>query len=133
MEVQMKPAVAFALSVLTGVAFPAASTRPPGPPVARIHIDPTEPRTAHLLVYGSGKIAIAVGAGTLRPRRDTLHVSTPTNITVDLTDGELHIVGIDDQDIRLDATLHDAPAVRLSAVGRHLVMERGGAGVRTQP
>lgn len=129
----MKPAVALALSALTGVVFPAASTRPPGRPVARIHIDPTEARTANLLVYSSGKIAIAVGADTLRPRRDTLHITTPTNLTVDLTDGELHIVGIDDQDIRLEATLHDAPAVRLSAVGRHLVMERGGTGVRTQP
>jgi len=129
----MKPAVALALYLLTGVVFPAASTRPPGRPVARIHVDPTEPRTAHLLVYSSGKIAIAVGADTLRPRRDTLHITTPTNLTVDLTDGELHIVGIDNQDIRLVATLHDAPAVRLSAVGRHLVMERGGGGVRTQP
>jgi hypothetical protein len=132
MEVQMKPALTLALSVLTGIGFP-ASARPSGRPVARIHIDPTEPRAAHLLVYSSGKAAIAVGTDTPRPRRDTLHVTTPTKITVDLTDGDLHIVGTDDQDIRLSATLQDAPAARLHAVGRHLVMERGGIGVRTQP
>lgn len=129
----MRLAVALAVPVLIGVISFPATPHQSARPIARIHVDPTEAHVAHLLVYTSGNAAIAVGADSLRPRRDTVHVTTPANITVDLTDGDLHIVGTDDQDVRLRATLHDAPAARLEAVGRHLVMERGGTGVRTQP
>jgi hypothetical protein len=115
-----------------GIGVLPATTRLHARPVARIHVDPTAPRAAHLLVYSSANAAFAVGSDTLRPRRDTLRIATPANIVVDLADGDLHVVTTDDQDVRLKATLDNAPAAHLEAVGRHLVMERGGTGVRPQ-
>ena len=122
--------MALILPALMGLGFLPATNALHARPLARIHIDPTVPRVAHMLIYSTGNAAFAVESDTLRPRHDTLRIATPTNVVVDLTGGDLHVVATDDQDVRLKATLEDAPATRLEAVGRHLVMERGGTGVR---
>jgi len=110
----------------------AALVLSPPRPIAHLHIDPTEPRVAHVLVYSSGNAAFAVGTEAPRVRHDTLRIHTPANLTADLSVGDVHVVAVEASDLNLTVTLHDAPASKLTAIGRHLVVERGGTGVHPQ-
>lgn len=117
------------LPILAGALMLALPHAMPPRSIARLHIDPTQPRVTHVLVYSTGNGAFAPGSDSVRSRRDTLRLATPVNVTADLTDGDLHIVAVEESDLDLTGTLLDAPASKLSAIGRHLVIERGGTGV----
>jgi hypothetical protein len=125
-----RPVLLLAAAVV-GLGLAARSAAAPSRAVVRVHIDAIGERGATLRVFTTGDAA--VGAGAEAPRRGpgTLRVATPATLTVDLTGGEVYVVGPGDRDIRLRATVDGAPAVRLTGWGRALVLERGGTGVRT--
>jgi hypothetical protein len=67
-------------------------------------------------------------------RRDTLRLTTLDAFDVDVTDGEVHVVldGVAPGRLALTATVTNGPAQRFAASGRHIVLERGGTGVRVR-
>lgn len=111
----------------------AAASAIPAHPIAHVHIDPTGAQPAQVLIYSSGVGAFAVGTDSVRLRGDTIRAVTPLNIVADLVAGDLHIVSVGMVNVDVKATMIDAPASRLSGVGQHLVLDRGGSGIHREP
>jgi TonB family protein len=72
-----------------------------------------------------------------RARTDTIKKSVPgirsfgDVFNIDVTNGDVHFVSDDTSSIHIEAAMSGAsPALWLSATGRHIVIQQGGAGIR---
>ncbi len=85
-----------------------------------------------ILLYADGDVRAATGIDTLVPMTDTLHLKRLPAITADVTDGELHIVLIGPGTFSVGGGVvgGTASGAYFRASGRHVVLMKGGIGIR---
>lgn len=93
-------------------------------------IEVTSSPNTYVLIYGNKPSSFALRATTMKLRSDTLRAETPVKLTALLQGGDIHIVATESVPIEVVAELTNAPAKRLSARGREIVIESGGVGIR---
>jgi hypothetical protein len=106
---------------------PAAQSLSPAP---EADIEVTSSPSTSVLIYGSKPSSFALRATTMELRSDTLRAVTPVKLRALLQGGDIYIVSAESVPIEVVAELTNAPAKRLSARGREIVIESGGAGIR---
>ena len=89
----------------------------------------SSPNTS-VLVYATAPSAFALRGSEMTVRTDTIRANTPVDFTAFLNAGDIHIAAVGTVPIEVHATLTGAPATRLGAKGRRIVLESGGAGIR---
>lgn len=126
-----------------------AATRPAVPPVgsgveAIITIDSVGSRgvmlgaidnDARVLVYADGPARVGVGVAPLADLQDTLRLDRMSALTVDVTESDVHVELVGEQlpataTIAIGGSVTGGPASRVSATGRHLLLLKGGQGIR---
>src|SRR5688572_11139056 len=99
----------------------------------RADIEVTSSPNTSVLIYGSKPAPFALRGGEMKVRADTVRVITPVQLTAFLHTGDIHIAANGSVPIEVVATLTHAPATRLTATGREIVLNSGGAGIRPVP
>lgn len=94
-------------------------------------IDTTDPIS--LVVYATGGAQVGVGTESPRTITDTLRLDRLPAITADVTEGEVHIELRGPGAIRVGGEVRGGPATHLTATGHHLVLLKGGVGIRSVP
>jgi beta-lactamase regulating signal transducer with metallopeptidase domain len=89
-----------------------------------------DPERTSILVFTTGGAEVGIGADPPAPLSDTLRLHRVPAITADVTDGEVHVQVSGPGRIKLGGTVTGGPALTLSATGRHIVLEKGGVGIR---
>ena len=89
-----------------------------------------------ILMYADGSATVDFGSGGPRSLADTVRLGSMPGFTLDITDGAVHVEVVAGQlsgggVIALSGFVIKTNAQRESAVGRHLLVERGGRGIRT--
>jgi beta-lactamase regulating signal transducer with metallopeptidase domain len=82
-----------------------------------------------LLVFTTKSARIVVGSLSVRITSDTLRLRTPTSLTADLTDGEIHLVSVDGSILDVTVVFRDSPATNATAQMPHVILIQGGTGV----
>ena len=98
----------------------------------QIEYDASGTMKGEILIYGSGPVKI--GLGTTRPTvvADTIRLQQFSAFTADVTNGDVHVeLRAKTGTIELAATVTGGPALKVGASGRHLVLVKGGTGIRT--
>lgn len=126
------------LAVASGASASAQQTAAPDAPrrtvIVRIHNVGSEPGpndSARVIVYSSGSARVGVGSADPAPLADTLRLSSLNSITADVTDADVHIQLLSPGRMRLSADVSGGRALRFTAVGRHVVVLKGGVGADT--
>jgi hypothetical protein len=94
------------------------------------HVEITTSRASLVDVYSDGPALIGIGDEKPVVHKDTLRLRTPQTLVADLTDGEVHIVAEDGGSLAVSVQFNGAPATHAAAAGRHIILERDGAGIR---
>jgi hypothetical protein len=87
-------------------------------------------------VYSTGGTVVAT-RGSVRAKTDTLtgslHGGSDNEVlSIDVTDGAIHLVSQDNSPIHIEGAMFGAStATWLSATGRHIVVDKGGGGVHS--
>ncbi|MCE2902341.1 MAG: M56 family metallopeptidase [Gemmatimonadetes bacterium] len=84
-----------------------------------------------LLIYGDGPVKIEIVNEALQIASDTIRLKTFPAFTADVTNGDVHVELRGEGEIELAGTVSGGPAVNVSATGHHLVLLKGGTGIRT--
>jgi beta-lactamase regulating signal transducer with metallopeptidase domain len=88
-------------------------------------------RNRTVLVYTTGDAAMSIGGEAPRPRRDTLHLTLPGAVSLELSrPGDVHFVSVDGRPFDLAGMLIGGGAQELSGHGRHMMILSGGAGIQ---
>lgn len=85
--------------------------------------------TPTILVFASDSARVGIGTGSPRILTDTLRLSSLPAMTLDVTDGEVHVMLVGPGQLEIGGTVTGGPATRLSAMGRHIVVRKGGTGI----
>jgi beta-lactamase regulating signal transducer with metallopeptidase domain len=88
---------------------------------------------APLLVYGTGRVRVGVGGNEPVELTDTLRLYRLPAITADVTDGELHLELTGRGKLEVGGDVTGGPATHVTAAGRHVVLLKGGIGIRSLP
>jgi bla regulator protein BlaR1 len=96
-----------------------------------VEVDSRGEMLGEILIYGSGPVKVGIGTNSPQVVADTIRLKTLPAFIADVTDGDVHIElrGVGEIEIGGDVT--GGPAVSISASGRHLVLMKGGTGIRT--
>lgn len=91
-------------------------------------------RAMQIVIYGTGTVRLGIGTAVLTDLRDTVRLDHLPAFSADVTNGEVHVeirrvVGT----LELGGDATGAAMKSFSVKGRHVVLERGGAGVRAVP
>lgn len=84
-----------------------------------------------ILVYAAGHARVGLGASEPTELTDTLRLRTLPAMTLDVTDGDVHLKLDGSGTLRVGGPVTGGSAIRLSANGRHIVVLKGGIGVRS--
>lgn len=96
-----------------------------------VEVDNRGQMIGEILIYGSGPVKVGIGTNSPQVVADTIRLKNLPAFIADVTDGDVHIElrGVGEIEIGGDVT--GGPAVSISASGRHLVLMKGGTGIRT--
>lgn len=97
------------------------------PTLSRFQVTASRP-AAIVLVYTDGPALVGVEDEKLAIHTDTLRLRTPQRLVADLSNGDVHLVAEDGGGLAVSAKSSDARPV--AAAGRHIILARGGAGIR---
>jgi hypothetical protein len=78
-----------------------------------------------------GPARVGLGASDPTELSDTLRLQSLPTMTLDVTDGDIHLELVGSGKLRVGGAVTGAPANHLSAIGRHIVVLKGGIGVRS--
>jgi beta-lactamase regulating signal transducer with metallopeptidase domain len=87
-----------------------------------------------IVIYGQGTVRLGIGLAALTELRDTVRLNHLPAFSADVTNGEVHVEMrrvAGSLELAGDAT--GAAMKSFTVTGRHIVLERGGAGVRALP
>jgi beta-lactamase regulating signal transducer with metallopeptidase domain len=87
--------------------------------------------TGEILLYGNGPVRVGFGTSEPQVVSDTIRLKTFPAFTADVTSGDVHIELRGDGELELRGTVTGGGAVNLSATGKHIVLVKGGSGIRT--
>jgi hypothetical protein len=127
MRKKMLGLVAFVAAFATACSPKLADQSLASLPRAEIEVT-SSPNTA-VLIYASKPSPFALRGNAMMVRSDTLRVVTPARLTAILNAGDIHITADQSVPIAVVANLTHAPALKLTATGREIVVESGGAGI----
>ncbi|MCR4339848.1 MAG: M56 family metallopeptidase [Gemmatimonadaceae bacterium] len=82
-----------------------------------------------VLIYASNSARVGIGNDAPTILTDTLRLSTLPAMTLDVTDGDVHVLLVSPGQIMIRGTVTGGPATHLSATGRHIVVRKGGTGI----
>lgn len=97
--------------------------------IATVSIESQSRVPVTLLVFTTKSARIGVGSLSVRITSDTLQLRTPTSLTADLTDGEVHLVSVDGSPLDVTVVFRDSPATNAQAHSPHVILNQGGTGV----
>jgi beta-lactamase regulating signal transducer with metallopeptidase domain len=80
-------------------------------------------------VFATGPARVGLGNAAPMPLKDTLRLDHLPAMTVDVTDSDVHLRLIGSGFMEVEGEVTGAPATRLGATGREIVLFKGGAGV----
>ena len=91
-----------------------------------------------ILVYANGRAFVGTGTQPLRVLTDTLTLRSLTAITADVTDADVHIELVGESlpgfgSITVGGSVTRGTTTKVSATGRHLLLLKGGEGIRVVP
>jgi beta-lactamase regulating signal transducer with metallopeptidase domain len=89
-------------------------------------------RNRVILIYTVGPAAFGIDNSSATLHGDTLRVTMPAVVSVNLTAGEVHFVSLDRRPFDATAILSGGNALELSAEGRHIALRKGGEGIHSQ-
>ncbi len=84
-----------------------------------------------ILIYGAGPVKVGLGTAEPQVVGDTIRLKIFPAFIADVTNGDVHVELRGEGELEIAATVTGGPAVRLSATGHHLVLIKGGSGIRT--
>ena len=87
--------------------------------------------SVRVLVWATGPARVGVGNADPTPLADTLRLSSLSSLTADVTQGDVHIRLMSPGRMRLGGEVSGGRAIRFTAVGRHVVILKGGVGADT--
>jgi hypothetical protein len=82
-----------------------------------------------VLVFASNSARVGIGNDAPTILTDTLRLSTLPAMTLDVTEGDVHVLLVSPGQITIRGTVTGGPATHLSATGRHIVVRKGGTGI----
>ena len=86
-----------------------------------------------ILVYTSGGGRVGIGLDRPSAISDTLRLTRLPAMTADVTDGDVHIELRGPGRIEVGGEVTGGPARSVSATARHIVVLKGGVGIRGLP
>jgi hypothetical protein len=98
---------------------------------ANVAVDSKGQFAGELLIYGDGPVKVGLGTAAPQVVSDTIRLKTFPAFTADVTNGDVHVELRGEGEIELAGTVSGGPAVNVSATGHHLVLLKGGTGIRT--
>jgi hypothetical protein len=96
-----------------------------------IEVDDRGQLVGEILIYGSGPVKVGIGTRNPQVVADTLRLKNLSAFIADVTNGDVHVELRGTGEIELGGDVTGGPAVTVSARGRHLVLLKGGTGIRT--
>ena len=87
--------------------------------------------SVRVLVWAAGPARVGVGNAEPTALTDTLRLNSLPAITADVTQGDVHIQLLSPGRMRLGGEVSGGRAIRFTAVGRHIVVLKGGVGADT--
>ncbi len=84
-----------------------------------------------ILIYGAGPVKVGLGTAEPQVVGDTIRLKIFPAFIADVTDGDVHVELRGEGELEIAATVTGGPAARVSATGQHLVLLKGGTGIRT--
>ena len=93
------------------------------------------PSSLAILLYADGPASVRFGAEPPHVLADTVRLRSAPSFTLDVSKGAVHVEFVDGQldgggVLMLAGYVIGQDSIRLRAVGRHLLAERGGTGIR---
>jgi hypothetical protein len=85
-----------------------------------------------ILIYTVGPAGFGIDNSAATLHGDTLRVTMPAVVSVNLTAGEVHFVSVDGRPFDATAILSGGNALELSAEGRHISLNKGGEGIHAR-
>ena len=133
-------ATALACAVVVAGCDGAQSSSPPPTPV-RVRIDTmivhgVAPHELGIFVYADGAASVEFGARPPHVLVDTLRLRSTPSFTLDVSEGAVHVDFVHGQlgggggVIYMSGYIIGADSIRFRGVGRHLLVEQGGTGIR---
>jgi hypothetical protein len=89
--------------------------------------------SAPLLVYTTGKARVGIGRDVPVELTETLILDRLPTIEADVTEGEVHLEFTGEGRIQVGGDVTGGPATHVTATGRHIVLLKGGVGIRSAP
>lgn len=89
--------------------------------------------SAPLLVYATGRARVGIGRDVPVELTETLWLYRLPTITADVTEGEVHLELAGEGKIQVRGDVTGGPATHVTATGRHIVLLKGGVGIRSGP
>ena len=86
-----------------------------------------------ILVFSSYFFRVGLGVDSLTTRADTVRLNYFPAITADVSDADVHIVLLGRGNIRVGGRVTGGPALAVGATGKHIVLLKGGVGIRDEP
>jgi hypothetical protein len=88
-----------------------------------------------ILIYADGPASVKFGTQPPHLLIDTVRLRSTPSFTVDVSKGAVHVEFVDGQlegggVLRLAGYVSGQDSIRFRAVGRHLLVEQGGTGIR---
>ena len=83
-----------------------------------------------LLVYATGAARVGIAGQKLVALRDTLRLYRVPAITADVTDGDVHLELSGPGSLRVGGDVTGGPATHVTANAHHIVLLKGGIGIR---
>jgi hypothetical protein len=118
---------------LVGLACATARTRQPLAFAPRADVTITSSPNTEVMIYAMPVARFALRGEPVVVRSDTIRARTPLELETYLDAGEIHVASVQGVSVKVDANILHAPALHADATGRHIILESGGFGIRTEP
>lgn len=91
------------------------------------------PEHFEIVIFSTGQFRVGIGIDAPMERADTVRMDHLPAMTADVTDGDVHIQLIGPGRISVGGKVTGGAALRLSATGKHIILMKGGVGIREAP
>jgi len=85
-----------------------------------------------VLVFAGGPARVGVGTAAPSPLTDTLRLASLPAMTMDVTDGDVHLRLVGPGRMSVGADVTGGLATHFSATAQEIIVLKGGTGVRTR-
>lgn len=97
--------------------------------ITEVGLTTTVRESPTVLIFASNSARVGIGNDAPTILTDTLRLSTLPAMTLDVTDGDVHVLLVSPGQIMIRGTVTGGPATHFSAMGRHIVVRKGGTGI----